>query len=94
MEVYNGPHLIIKYEKENSRLINTWKSNPLNDLEYRKELIEHLQITMKIRPSQMIWILDKKTIKPNFASKKWIDEVILTPIFRCGFIKRRNDGYD
>ena len=49
---------------------------------------------MKIRPSQMIWILDKKTIKPNFASKKWIDEVILTPIFRCGFIKRRNDGYD
>ena len=94
MEVYNGPYLIIKYEKENSRLINTWKSNPLNDLEYRKELIEHLQITMKIRPFQMIWILDKKTIKPNFATKKWIDEVILTPIFRCGFIKRRNDGYD
>ncbi|CAI8301056.1 MAG: Uncharacterised protein [Cryomorphaceae bacterium] len=28
MEVYNGLHLIIEYEKENLRLISTWKSNP------------------------------------------------------------------
>ena len=39
MEVYNGTHLLIKYEKENSRLISIWKSSPPNDLAYREELI-------------------------------------------------------
>ena len=29
MEVYNGSRLLIKYEEENSRLVNTWKSSPL-----------------------------------------------------------------
>ena len=94
MEVYNGPHLIIEYEKDNSRLINTWKSNPPNDVVYREELIEYLDISKKIKPSQMIWILDKKTFKPNLATKKWVDEVILNPIFKSGFVKRRADGYD
>lgn len=94
MEVYHGPHLIIEYEKENSRLINTWKSNPHNDVAYREELIEYLDISKKIKPSQMIWILDKKTFKPNLATKKWVDEVILNPIFKSGFVKRRADGYD
>jgi len=32
MEVYNGPYLIIKYEHDNSRLINTWKSSPTSDI--------------------------------------------------------------
>ena len=94
MKVYNSPHLIIEYEKENSRLINTWKSNPHNDVAYREELIEYLDISKKIKPSQMIWILDKKTFKPNLATKKWVDEVILNPIFKSGFVKRRADGYD
>ena len=94
MEVYNGPHLLIKYEKENSRLISIWKSSPPNDLAYRKELIEYLDISKKIKPCQMIWILDKKTFKPNLATKKWVDEVILNSIFRSGCIKRGADGYD
>ena len=94
MEVYNGPHLLIKYEKENSRLISIWKSSPPNDLAYRKELIEYLYISKKIKPCQMIWILDKKTFKPNLATKKWVNDVILNPIFRSGFIKRGADGYD
>ena len=94
MEVYHGPHLIIEYEKENSRLINTWKSNPSNDVVYREELLEYLEISNKIKPCQMIWILDKKTFKPNLATKKWVDEVILNPIFKSGFVKRRADGYD
>ena len=94
MEIYHGPHLIIEYEKENSRLINVWKSNPHNDVAYREELLEYLEISKKIKPSQMIWILDKKTFKPNLVTKKWVDEVILNSIFRSGFVKRRADGYD
>ena len=57
MEVYNGPHLIMRYEKENSRLICTWKSSPHNPVAYREELIEYLEISKKIKPCQMIWIL-------------------------------------
>ena len=65
MEVYNGPHLVIKHEGENSRLIITWKSNPPNDVTYRKELIEHLNVVEKIKPSQIMWLIDNLTFKVN-----------------------------
>ena len=76
MEVYNGSHLIITYEKGCSRLISTWKSSPPNDLEYRKELIEHLHIAQKIKPSQIIWLLESLTFKVGDVTKKWVDENI------------------
>ena len=69
MEVYNGPYLFIKHEKANSRLICTWKSSPLNDLAYRKELIEYLDISKKIKPCQMIWIPDKKPLNQILLQK-------------------------
>ena len=94
MEVYNGPHLIIKHEKENSRLISTWKSSPPNDLAYRKELIEHLHIAKKIKPSQIIWLLKNLTFKVGEATKKWADENISKPIFKAGFIAKNQDGFD
>ena len=59
MEIYNGPHLVLKYEQKNSSLINTWKSSPPDDVAYRKELIEHLHIVKKIKPSQVLWLLRK-----------------------------------
>ena len=74
MEVYNGPHLCIKHEEANSRLICTWKSCPLNDLAYRKELIEHLHIAENIKPSQIMWLLKNLTFKPSDVTKKWVDE--------------------
>ena len=94
MEVYNGPHLLIKHEEENSRLICTWRSSPLNDLEYRKELIEHLHIAQKTKPSQVMWILENLTFKVGEVTKKWVDENISEPIFRAGFIGKNQDGYD
>lgn len=53
MEVYNGPYLIIKYEQDNSRLIIFWKSSPPDNETYKKELIAHLHIVKKIKPSQV-----------------------------------------
>jgi DNA-binding CsgD family transcriptional regulator len=94
MEVYNGPHLIIKHEEANSRLINTWKSNPLNDLAYRKELTEHLHIAQQIKPSQVMWLLENLTFKVGDVTKKWIDENISKPIFKAGFIANDEDGFD
>ena len=94
MEVYNGTHLLIIYEKENSRLISIWKSSPPNDLAYRKELIEHLKIAEKIKPSQIIWLLKNLTFKVGYATKKWADENISKPIFKAGFIAKNQDGFD
>jgi len=94
MEVYNGTHLFIKYVKENSRLISIWKSSPPNDLAYRKELIEHLQIAQKIKPSQIIWLLENLTFKVSDVTKKWVDENISKPIFKAGFITKNQDGFD
>jgi DNA-binding CsgD family transcriptional regulator len=94
MEVYNGPYLFIKHEKANSRLICTWKSSPLNDLAYRKELIEHLHIAENIKPSQIMWLLENLTFKVSDVTKKWIDENISKPIFKAGFIAKNQDGFD
>ena len=94
MEVYNGTHLLIKYEKENSRLISIWKSSPPNDLAYRKELIGHLQIAQKIKPYQIIWLLENLTFKVDDATKKWVDKNISKPIFKAGFITKNQDGFD
>ena len=94
MEIYNGPHLIIKYEKENSRLICTWKSSPLNDLAYRKELIEHLHIVQNIKPTQVMWLLENLTFKVSDVTKKWVDKNISKPIFKSGFIAKNQDGFD
>ena len=94
MEVYTGPHLFIKHEEANSRLICTWKSSPLNDLAYRKELIEHLHIAQKIKPSQIMWLLENLTFKVGTISKKWVDENISKPIFKAGFIAKNQDGFD
>ena len=94
MEVYNGPYLIIKYEQDNSRLINTWKSSPTSDIAYRKELIEHLHVVEEIKPAQVLWILENLTFKIDDLTKIWVDENISKPIFRAGFIARRQDGFD
>jgi len=94
MEIYNGPHLCIKHEEANSRLICTWKSCPLNDLAYRKELIEHLHIAENIKPSQIMWLLENLTFKPSDVTKKWVDENISKPIFKAGFIAKNQDGFD
>jgi len=94
MEIYNGPHLFIKHEEANSRLICTWKSSPLNDLAYRKELIEHLHIVQNIKPSQVMWLLENLTFKVDDVTKKWVDENISKPIFKAGFLAKRQDGFD
>ena len=94
MEVYNGPHLCIKHEEANSRLICTWKSSPLNDLAYREELIEHLHIAENIKPSQIIWLLKNITFKPSDVTKKWVCENISKPIFKAGFMTKNQDGFD
>tara|TARA_B100001059_G_scaffold232676_1_gene270998 strand:- start:1611 stop:2399 length:789 start_codon:yes stop_codon:yes gene_type:complete len=94
MEIYNGPHLFIKHEEVNSRLICTWKSNPPNELAYRKELIEHLHIVQNIRPSQVMWLLENLTFKPSDVTKKWVDENISKPIFKAGLIAKNQDGFD
>ena len=94
MEIYKGPHLIMKYEKENSRLICTWKSSPLNDLAYRKELIEHLHIAQNIKPTQVMWFLESLTFKVSDVTKKWVDKNISKPIFKSGFIAKNQDGFD
>ena len=73
MEVYNCPYLTIKYEQENSKIINTWKSSPLTDAAYKKELIEHLHIVEKIKPSQVMWLLGNLTFQASILTKKWVN---------------------
>ena len=94
IELYNGPHLSIIHEKENSRLIMTWESSPISDETYRKELVEHLHVIQKIKPSQVIWLLENLTFKVSDVTKKWVDHNISKPIFTAGYIAKFQDDFD
>ena len=94
MDVYIGPHLIIKHDPANNRLIISWKSNPTSDVVYRKELIEHRKIVEKIKPSQVMWLLENLTFKVDDATKNWVSENISNPIFKAGFVAKNKDGFD
>tara|TARA_B100000683_G_scaffold11491_1_gene12464 strand:- start:17 stop:805 length:789 start_codon:yes stop_codon:yes gene_type:complete len=94
MVVYSGPYLSIKYEQDNSRLINTWQYNPPNDFAYREELLEHLSIAYKFKPNQIMWVLKNLTFKVEDVTKKWIDENISKPIFKAGFVGKTQDDCD
>ena len=58
MEVYKGPHLIVKYEKENSRLINSWKSNPPNDEVYQDLSNQNspIEINLSMLPAGLYFV--------------------------------------
>ena len=43
----------------------------LDDPPYRKELIEHLQIVTKIKPSQVLWLLNNLKFKVSDVTKIW-----------------------
>mgnify|MGYP006083206351 FL=1 len=94
MQVYIGSHLTIKYEKENSRLISSWKSSPPNDVVYREELLEHLHMVEKTKPSQIMWLIENLTFRVGDSTKKWADENISEPIFKAGYVAKNEEGFD
>ncbi|MFT4526292.1 MAG: DNA-binding CsgD family transcriptional regulator [Bacteroidia bacterium] len=94
MEVYNGPHLTIKHEQESSRLIISWESSPSTDVEYRKELMEHRHVLEKIRPSQVLWLIENLSLQVSDGTQAWVAENISKPLFKAGFTAKRQDGFD
>ncbi|MBB77675.1 MAG: hypothetical protein CL844_01580 [Crocinitomicaceae bacterium] len=74
MELYKGPHLIIKYEKENSRLINSWKSNPPNDEVYQDLSNQNspIEINLSMLPAGLYFVKVVNGQNNNISFKKII----------------------
>ena len=74
MEVYKGPHLIVKYEKENSRLINSWKSNPPNDEVYQDLSNQNspIEINLSMLPAGLYFVKVVNGQNNNISFKKII----------------------
>lgn len=93
MEVYEGPHLNLTYERENNRLINLWKSSPKTVQAFKQEMLELLTVLEKINPAQILWLQEKFTFKIDEETNSWAEKNIMIPRFKAGFIKIDQDGF-
>ncbi|MDD7915065.1 helix-turn-helix transcriptional regulator [Polaribacter ponticola] len=93
MNVYKGPYLEIKFEEENQRFINYWKSTPNNIEEFKSELLVYLSCLEKFNPIQIIWLQQNFKHQIDDETKIWVEINILRPRFEKGYIKIDKEGY-
>lgn len=93
MKIYKGKFLEIQFEKENNRFINFWKSTPGSVLEFKNELLNYLECLEKFNPLQIIWLQENFTHQIDNETKIWVEENILKPRFKAGFIQLHKDGF-
>lgn len=92
-EIYSGTHLLVQFNKENNRFINSWKKSPDSTLQFKHELLEYRNSLEKINPTQIIWLQQNFTFHITDEIKMWVEENILKPRFKAGFVKIDNDGF-
>lgn len=93
MNIYDGPYLNVKFEKENNRFINSWKTPPNITEEFKSELLQYRKALEKMNPIQIIWLQQNFTFKIDDETKNWVEENILKPRFKAGFVKSDKDGF-
>jgi DNA-binding CsgD family transcriptional regulator len=93
MEVYRGDCLAVIYEKDKSRIINSWEASPRDIAVFKKEMIEYLAVVKKIKPAQIIWLQQVFALALNDEVKLWIENNILVPVFSAGFITQDEEGF-
>lgn len=93
MEIYSGPYLKVNYESQNNRFINSWKSSPNTTNEFKEELLHYLSALEKVNPTQIIWLQQNFTFHIDDQTKLWVEENILKPRYKAGFIKEDKDGH-
>ena len=92
MKIYQGEYLEIKYEKENNRFVNSWKSTPNIDF-FKSELLKYLEYLEQFNPVQIIWLQQNFKHQIDDKTKFWVEENILKPRFKEGYIKLDEEGY-
>ena len=93
MLIYSGPHLILTYEQDNNRFLNSWKSSPTNIEIFKKEMLVYLSALEKINPSQILWLQQNYTFQIDDETKLWVEEKIMKPRIKAGKISQGQDGF-
>ncbi|MCI2228674.1 hypothetical protein MC378_05805 [Polaribacter sp. MSW13] len=93
MKVYQGEYLSIAFEEENNRFINFWNSTPKDLASFKNELLNYLESLKKFNPTQIIWLQQNFTHQIDNSTKLWVEENILKPRFKAGYVKVDKDGF-
>jgi len=93
MLVYNGPHLVLTFEKEKNRFVNTWNSSPTNTKAFKNEMLEYLNALEKLNPSQILWFQEGFTFHIDDKTKLWVEDHIMKPRLKADFISKSQDGF-
>lgn len=74
MNIYDGPYLNVKFEKENNRFINSWTIPPPSRNEgFKSELLQYRKALEKVNPIQIIWLQQNFTFKIDDETKLWVE---------------------
>ena len=93
MNIYSGRYLNVRFEQENNRFINSWKTPPNTDEEFKSELLQYLKSLEKFNPTQIIWLQENFTFKISDEIKLWVEKNILKPRFEAGFVTVDEYGF-
>ncbi|MDB4533702.1 helix-turn-helix transcriptional regulator [Vicingaceae bacterium] len=93
MVVYNGPHLVLTFEKEKNRFVNTWNSSPTSIKAFKNEMLEYLSTLEKINPSQILWFQEGFSFHIDDKTKLWVENHIMKKRLEADFISKSQDGF-
>lgn len=93
MNIYDGPYLNVNFDKKRNRFTNSWKTSPNNNAEFKSELLQYRKALEKINPTQIIWFQQNFKFNIEDKIKLWVEENILIPRFKAGFVKSDKDGF-
>tara|TARA_R110000772_G_scaffold202935_1_gene313185 strand:+ start:267 stop:1055 length:789 start_codon:yes stop_codon:yes gene_type:complete len=93
MIIYTGPHLVLTYEQDTNRFINSWKSSPTTVEVFKNEMLEYHSALERLNPTQIIWLQQNYTFSIDAETKLWVEEKIMIPRFKAGCISQSIDGF-
>lgn len=84
MKIYEGPFLVIHFERKNNRFVQFWTSSPNNTQEFKSEMLTYTSYYRKHKPTQTLWLQKNFTLDLNSETQIWIEKEVNIPCVNYG----------
>lgn len=84
MKIYESDYLIIRFEKENDRFVQFWKTSPCSFEALKEEFIHYTELYRKHQPSQTLWLQQNFSLPLNKEMDLWIEDNVNIPCVEYG----------
>lgn len=74
MLLYKGPYLVINYEKEHKRFVNSWVKSPSTKNEFKSEMLQYISFLKSNAFNQILWLQANFTFEMDSECQQWFDK--------------------